>query len=136
VVFVGESVEYCQPVLFHHLQQTKRYPAGALRTGVPLLHGGFADVEVAGQDRLADVILLANDFDLFWRNGFGFDQAVLIEFAHRDFADRAYAMQCARGRMNRFERVAFEFRFRRHQKHPLLRLAEPTHCTCRVVHPL
>jgi len=49
-------------MLLHDRQELERHPTGLLGAGLPLLHGALAGVEIAGEDRLADVMALAELF--------------------------------------------------------------------------
>ncbi len=74
-------------MLLHHSQQFERHAAGALGAGFPLLHGGWAGVEVAGEDGLADVVRFAELFDLLRLDLGRLNQAAFVKAAHGGFAD-------------------------------------------------
>ena len=76
-------------MLLHYSEKLQRHAARALRAGFPLLHGGRAGVEVAGEDGLADVVRFAELFDLLGFDLSGLNQAAFIEAAHGGFADGA-----------------------------------------------
>lgn len=68
-------------MLLHHGEQLERHAAGALGAGFPLLHGGGAGVEVAGEDGLADVMRFAELFDLLWLDLSRLSQAAFVKAA-------------------------------------------------------
>ena len=76
-------------MLLHYSQQFERHAAGALGAGFPLLHCGWAGVEVAGEDGLADAMRFAEFFDLLGFDLCGLGEAAFIKAAHRGFANRA-----------------------------------------------
>jgi len=108
-------------VFLDNVQQAQRRPDRAFRTGFPLLHGRSAGVQIARKNRLAHVITLADFLNLTGRNFRGHRQSALVKLTHRRLGDRSHAMQCARRRMNRLERIALKFTFRRHGKSPVNR---------------
>lgn len=82
-------------MLLHHSEQFQRHPAWPLCASLPLLHGGLAGVEVAGEDGLADVVRFAQLFDVLRFDLGGLGEAVFVEAAHGGFADRADFQQGA-----------------------------------------
>ncbi len=100
-----------KPMLLHHSQQLQRHTARPLRARFPLLHGRLAGVQVAGEDGLADVVRLAQFFDLLWLDLCGLRETVFVEAAHGGFADGADFEQGACRCVDGFEGIGLEFRF-------------------------
>ena len=83
---VGEELE---AVLLHEGEELEGHAAGALGAGLPLLNGGLAGVEVAGEDGLADALALAEFFDLARLDGRGDGEAGGVKAAHGGLVDGA-----------------------------------------------
>ena len=96
-------------MLLHHSEQFERHAAGALGAGFPFLDGRGAGVEVAGEDGLADVMRLAEFFDLLGFDLCGLGEAAFIKAAHGGFADRADFEQGAGRCVDGFKCIGFEF---------------------------
>ena len=82
-------------MLLNHRKQLQRHPAGAFRAGFPLLDGRFTGVQVAGKDGLADVVQLADVFDLLRLNLHRHGEARRVKAAHRGFVNRTDFVQRA-----------------------------------------
>ena len=96
-------------MLLHHGEQFQRHAAWALGAGFPLLHGGWAGVEVAGEDGLADVVRFAELFDLLGLDLGWLGEAAFVKAAHRGFADGADFEQGAGRCVDGFKCIGFEF---------------------------
>ena len=51
-------------MLLDYCQELEGHSTGLFAAGLPLLNSGFAGIEVSGKNRLADMCLLTNMFDL------------------------------------------------------------------------
>ena len=65
------------------------HAAGLFYAALPLLHRGLAGVEVAGKDRLADTLALANPLDLLRRKALGDGETGRVEVPHRRLVECA-----------------------------------------------
>jgi len=97
-------------------QQFERHAARLLCPGFPLFHGAFARVEVAGEDRLADLAAFPELLDLRGVDRRRDRQARLVETAHRSLVDRSHAEHAGGAAMDRLEGITLEFG--RHGKSP------------------
>jgi hypothetical protein len=87
VCFPSSLGKHIQSVLLHHGQELESHTARSLGSGLPLLHRGFACIQVAGKDRLADAMALAKLLDLLRSDGSGNGETGGIEAPHGRFID-------------------------------------------------
>lgn len=104
----GSSGQHLQAELLHNGQQLERRAARPLGAGFPFLHGARAGVEVAGENRLTDVVTLPEALDLKRVERCGYGEAGLVEAAHRVLADRPDLSKRGGGGMDGLECRALE----------------------------
>jgi len=51
-------------MFLHNSQELERHTAGFLSSGLPFLYRGFTRIEIAGKDRLADMVAFTKLFNL------------------------------------------------------------------------
>jgi len=93
--------------------------ARPLRAGFPFLYGRLVGIEVAREDWLANVILLAQRLDLAWGQLLPDGQAGLIEGPHRLLVDAACSIHTFDAGVDRFEGIALEHALSHHCKSPI-----------------
>src|ERR1700733_9209336 len=83
-------------------QELERHAAGFLGACLPFFDGGFAGIEIAGEDWLAYMLALANFLDLtrFYRSGN--NETGLVEATHCCLVDRTGAIHALNGAVDRF----------------------------------
>ena len=77
-----------RPCFFHDGEKFEGRAARLLCAGLPLFDGGFADVEVASEDRLADAMTLPETFDFPWFNRSRDGEARFVKLPHGGLVDR------------------------------------------------
>ena len=94
-----------------HCQQLERHAAGLFAARLPLLNGGLTRIEVPCKNRLADMRLLPNVFDLARSQRGRHGQAGRIKLTHGRLVKSTYLLQRGRRGMNRSQGVTFKFLF-------------------------
>lgn len=108
------SGEHLQAVLLDDGEELDGHAAGLFYAALPLLHRGLAGVEVAGKDRLADALALANPLDLLRPKALRDGEAGRVEVPHRRLVERAH-LEHRRGRgVDRLKGPALELTLGRH----------------------
>ena len=79
-------------MLLDYCQELEGHSTGLFAARLPLLNSGFAGIEVSGKNRLADMCLLTNMFDLVGSQSRWHDQARFIKLAHRGLVNRTYLL--------------------------------------------
>src|SRR6218665_2076119 len=110
----GRSGKNLDAVLIDKRQELERWGTRLLRPAFPLLHGAFAGAEVAGENRLTDLVALAQPLDFSRRDRRRRGQAAFIEMAHGRLVDHPDTMERFGRRVDRLEGIAFKLARRCH----------------------